>query len=222
MQPDWQNVRRRWLLSPSRWKTIALWTSQFLMICAVFAIVRDAADFFRQRAEDRRTELLAVDVLPDGVEQGWRTFVDLQLQQRLRRSGDLLQVVTGRYGYGGRTVYVSPTTPFVVSCDPISAEIVFIDGSDDGSEVPIYGLGASADEPSLPVNWQSVAAKRLSDSLCAATARHVEGMGRGFQLLASAPSLGPKPGCVLRGREATGAGSERQSAGKPVDNLKWA
>ena len=182
MQPDWQNVRRRWLLSPSRWKTIALWTWRFLMICAVFAIVRDAADFFDNGPKIAGRSFSRSMSCPMASNRAGGRLSIYNCNRGSGDPGDLLQVATGRYGYGGRTVYVSPTTPFVVSCDPISAEIVFIDGSDDAIEVPIYGLGASADEPSLPVNWQSVAAKRLSDSLCAAIARRVEGIGRGFQL----------------------------------------
>ena len=179
VQPDWRNVGCRRRLSPSHQKAFAFWMPRLLLVCAAIAVARDVADFLRQRAEERREARLAAEVLPDGVERAWLTFVEDQIQQKLSRYGNLLRIADGSDEYDHRTVYMSLAIPFVVSCDPIIGEVVFNGGVEGAIEVPIYGLGASADEPPLPVDRYSAAARRLFDRLCASIARRVDSIRGG-------------------------------------------
>jgi hypothetical protein len=148
-----------------------------LIIAAVLIIVATSIYVVNQKARDDERHLAqarAVSVLPAGIEAAWTTYVDGRLAEAIHGEGDAIRVEA----IISPTTYVSPNTPYQVYCFPnpkIGAWVTF-GGDDDAIMVPIFGTMVGkrrGQQPALGVVGSSVAAARLSESLCGRVTAHV-------------------------------------------------
>lgn len=146
--------------------------TRYLLLAGIVALV--SGWWLWQQAEDREhSKAIAVSTLPDGVEARFIAALDNELEHTIRREGKYL-IVRDSF-LDGETV-IRAVTSFAVDCYGVSTiNVDFHLG--DGS--PNIFLGGR-EWPTLGVDPQSVAAKKLRKIICQRTrlyiSQRLEGM----------------------------------------------
>jgi hypothetical protein len=138
------------------------------------------ANLHQEADQRRQAQAEAASVLPPGVEDTWKAYVDRRFAAAIQRRGDVVAVAVQGNGSGEEaTTLVSRNTPYRIDCPRNFREGLSIDfgGADDAGLVLIYGHFVRGElifpgrrhgekPPPLGVDPRSVAATDLSRVLC--------------------------------------------------------
>ena len=155
---------------------IAGWT---LFIGAFLAFVgykvyedHSSAAIVAAEAQKGATEM-AVSILPPGVETAWNAYLDRQFARAIQPQGNVVRVRDSVTDLSSATILISRNSPYQVNCNPFSGWTIEFGQGDNATSVTEYGLGTTGPRPPLGVAKNSIAAKRLSEAMCARMAAHM-------------------------------------------------
>lgn len=128
-------------------------------------------------AQKRATEK-AASVLPPGVETAWNAYLDRQFARAIQPQGDVVRVRDYTTELTSATILVSRNSPYQVDCDPFNGGKIEFGQGDNATSVTVYGYATAGPRPPLGVGRDSIAAKRLSEAMCARMAAHMHDVMR--------------------------------------------
>ena len=155
-----------------------LWIGAFLAFIgySVYEDHRQAA--IEAAYSQKRATQKAVSVLPPGVETAWNAYLDRQFARAIQPQGDVVRVRDSTTELTSATILVSRNSPYQVDCDPFNGGKIEFGQGDNATSINVYGLATAGPRPPLGVASDSIAAKRLSEAMCARMAAHMHDVMR--------------------------------------------
>lgn len=146
-----------------------------LILCAMAALVGACSnsdpDLEGEKARQRAADM-AVSVLPPGVEDAWNAYLDEQFARAVQPQGGVVRV-TDVIDIPDETRLISRNSPYEINCYPDSGGYIQFGHGEGATTITVYGI-AAPEPPPLGVPKNSVAAKRLFETMCARLAAHMQ------------------------------------------------